>query len=93
MHPLLSGAAQNVVNQQGAQHAGIAGSQMWPNQAATPVSMADIVANAKKRLFAQAEILEHIEAQMRMDLWKNEPVHKQIFEDAMNHALQRILAT
>jgi hypothetical protein len=68
---------------------GLAGHQ-GPVGNAMAASMADIVAFAKKRAFAKAEILEHIEAQMRMDLWKDEPLHKQIFEDAMHGALERI---
>lgn len=53
-------------------------------------STADVAAAIKKSLFAKAEIMEYFEAQLRMDLWKDEPVHKEIFENAMHAAFRRI---
>jgi hypothetical protein len=78
----IAGAAPNSLMGQQMGQSGYAQAQ---------ISVADLVAADKKRMFAKAEILEHIEAQIRMDLWKDESLHKQIFEDAMQHAIKRIL--
>jgi hypothetical protein len=56
-----------------------------------PESAADTLARDKQRMFAKAEVLEYFEAQLRMNLFNDELVHRQIFEDAIAHAVKRIL--
>lgn len=53
--------------------------------------LADVIARNKLRMAAGAAVLEYLEAQVRMELFKDSPDQRMIFEQAIAVAVEQIV--
>lgn len=55
-----------------------------------PLPLASRYKSIRERIIAQARVLEYIEAQLNMDLFKGDAIASAYFEEAMLVALERL---
>lgn len=89
---LMNNNIQNAANIGGTAHGPLGQGQILGAQAynsAAP-TLADQFKSRRERMATTAKVLEFIEAQINMDLFKSDPMAKNMYENAMRVALEHL---